>query len=129
MPKPGYKTFTVKEQVFDEYYDRYQKRRKEFKAKGISFSSYVTGLMAETMANHKAFEKHAPFLEKIAIEFDRVIVRDNKRNRIADIMIRNGELQCLLDERDDCIHIGFAYSLSEVYDILEKNGIKMKRRL
>ena len=47
-------------------------------------------------------------LKKIAIEQDRVIIKDNRRDRIAELMIRNWELQCLLDEKKtDCIHIGF----------------------
>src|SRR3712207_3613980 len=101
MPKPGFKTITVKEHVFNKYYELYKKVKKGNKVgEGISFSSFVTGMMQETMAKYEAFVKHAPFLEKIAIEQDRVIIKDNKRNRIAEVMVRNQELQCLLDEKD-----------------------------
>jgi hypothetical protein len=31
-------------------------------------------------------------------------------------MLKEGELQCLLDERAaDCVHVGFVYSLPELY--------------
>jgi hypothetical protein len=30
----------------------------------MSFSSFVTGMMQETMAKYEGFVKHAPFLEK-----------------------------------------------------------------
>ena len=122
MPKPGFKTITVKEHVFNKYYELYKKAKKKRKVgEGTSFSGFVTSMMQETMAKYEAFAKHAPFLEKIAIEQDRVIIKDNKRDRIAEVMVRNGELQCLLDEKKtDCIHIGFVYALPEVYAVLEK---------
>ena len=126
LPKSGYKTFTVKEQIFRKYHDHYQKRKDEFKVKGISFAGFVSGLMEESLQKQEAFARHAPFLEKLAIETDRVIIRDNKCNRIAEVIIRNGELQCLLDEKIDCIHIGYAYSLPEIYEVLEKKGIRIK---
>ena len=49
-----------------------------------------------------------------------MIIPDNKLDRIAEeVMTRNGELQCLLEERIDCIHIGFVYALPLVYGVLE----------
>ena len=53
-------------------------------------------------------------MEKISIDSDRVLIKDNKRNRIAEVILRSGELRCLLDEKIDCVHIGFVYSLPEV---------------
>jgi hypothetical protein len=122
MPKPGFKTITVKEHIFSKYYGLYKKAKKERRLikDSTSFSGFVTAMMQETMAKYEAFAKYAPFLEKFAIEQDRVIIKDNKRDRIAEVMVRNGELQCLLDEKTDCIHIGFVYSLPEIYTVLGK---------
>jgi hypothetical protein len=123
MPKPGFKTITVKEHIFNKYHELYKKAKKERRLmkENTSFSGFVTSMMQETMAKYEAFTRHAPFLEKIAIEQDRVIIKDNKRDRIAEVMVRNGELQCLLDEKKtDCIHIGFVYSLPEIYTVFEK---------
>lgn len=129
MPKPGFKTITVKEAIFNKYYSHYKKREGELKAKGISFSAFVTGLMREAMIKHETFLKYAPFIEKIAMEDDRVILKDNKQDRIAEVMIKDGQLQCLLDEeKTECIHIGFVYSLPEIYDALEKKGIVNKKK-
>lgn len=122
MPKPGYKSITVKEHIYNKYESHYNKQKKQLERKGISsFTGYVNSLMEEAMARHEALAKYAPFLEEVAIEQDRVIIKDNKRNRIAEVMIKDGELQCLLDEKTDCIHIGFVYALPEVYEVLEKN--------
>ena len=123
MPKPGFKTITVKEHIFSKYYDLYKKAKKKDRKlikEDTSFSGFVTKMMQETMAKYEAFAKHAPFLEKFAIEQDRVIIKDNKRDRIAEVIVRNGELQCLLDEKTDCIHIGFVYSLPEIYTVFKE---------
>jgi hypothetical protein len=89
------------------------------------FSGYLTTMMEEMMIKDEVFAKHSPFIEKIAVDQDRVILKDNKRNRIVEVLLKNGELQCLLDERPYCVHVGFVYSLPELYHIMNtKKGIK-----
>ena len=56
-------------------------------------------------------------MEKLSIDQNRVVLKDNKRNRIAEVMLKEGELQCLQYERSDCVHVGFAYSLPELYNM------------
>jgi hypothetical protein len=63
-------------------------------------------------------------MEKILIDHNSVIIKDNKRNRIAEITLRDNELQCLLDDRNDCVHVGFVYSLPELYFMLTPKEIK-----
>lgn len=129
MPKPGYKSITVSENMYIKGSSRYMKRIKLLQLKGIaSFSGYLTSMMKEMMIKDEVFSKHSPFIEKIAIDQDRVILKDNKRNRIVEVLLKNGELQCLLDERSDCVHVGFVYSLHELYHIMNtKKGIKAPR--
>ena len=81
------------------------------------------------MLKHEAFAKQAPFMEKISIDSDRVLIKDNKRNRIAEVILRSGELRCLLDEKIDCVHIGFVYSLPEVYILLNNKEMKAPKSL
>ena len=56
-------------------------------------------------------------MEKLSIDQNRVVLKDNKRNRIVEVMLKEGELQCLLDGKADCVHVGFVYSLLELYDM------------
>jgi hypothetical protein len=42
-------------------------------------------MMEEMMVRYEAFAKHAPYIEKIAIDQNRVTLKDNKRNRIAEV--------------------------------------------
>ena len=130
MPKAGFKSITVSENVYKKFFEIYEKSKKELELKGItSFSGYLTSMMEEMMIKYEAFAKHAPFMEKISIDQNRVIVKDNKRNRIAEVLFKNGELQCLLDERTDCVHVGFVYSLPEIYFVINSKAVKIPRSL
>ena len=77
-------------------------------------------MMEEMMLRYEAFAKHAPYIEKLSIDQNRVVLKDNKRNRIAEVMLKGGELQCLLDERADCVHVGFVYSLPELHNMTDE---------
>ena len=114
MPKPGFKSITVSENVYTKFFKVYEENKKGLELKGIrSFSGYLTSMMEEMMLKYEAFAKHAPYIEKVSIDQNRVVLRDNKRNRIAEILLKEGELQCLLDERSDFVHIlvGFLNSI------------------
>lgn len=130
MPKPGFKSITVSENVYRRFFDAYAKNKKELEFKGItSFSGYLTSMMEEMMKRYEAHGRHAPFMEKLLIDQNSVIIKDNKTNRIVEVMLRNNELQCLLDDRKDCVHVGFVYSLPELYLMLSSKGIKSPRGL
>ena len=126
MPKAGFKSITVSETVYDKFYETYQKSKDELQMKGVnSFAGYVTYMLEEMMAKDKTFAIYAPKIEKISIDNDRVILKDNIINRIAEVIINKGELFCQLCDEKDCVHIGFVFSLPDVYEILNKNKMKV----
>ena len=108
MPKAGFKSITVSENVYDKFQEVYQKNKAGLAMKGVnSFSGYVTYMLEEMMQKDKTFARYAPKLEKVSIDDDRVIIKDNIKNRIAEVAIQRGELYCQLCEEKDCVHIGF----------------------
>ena len=66
-------------------------------------------------------------LEKISVDDDRVILKDNIKNRIAEVAIQKGELFCQLCDEKDCVHVGFVFSLPDIYEVLNARGIKHPR--
>ncbi len=128
MPKDGFKSITVSEIVYNKFFDVYQKNKQELTMKGVnSFAGYVTYMLEETMQKDKTFAKYAPKLEKVSIDEDRVLIKDNIKNRIAEVAIQRGELYCQLCEDKSCFHIGYVFSLPDVYEILNSKGIKRPR--
>lgn len=125
MPKEGFKSITVSDTVYDRYYEIYQKNKQDLAMKGVnSFAGYITYMLEQTMQKDKTFAKYAPKLEKVSIDDDRVIVKDNIKNRIAEVTIQRGELYCQLCEEKNCFHVGFVFSLPDVYEILNSKGIR-----
>jgi len=125
LPKPGFKSITVSENVYGRFFNAFLKNKKELEFKGItSFSGYLTSMMEEIMKKYEANGLHAPILEKILIDHNSIIIKDNKRNQIVEITLHDNELQCLLDDRNDCVHVGFVYSLPEFYFMLTPKEIK-----
>jgi hypothetical protein len=45
-------------------------------------------MMEEMMLLYEAFARHAPCIEKPSIDQNRVVLKDNKRNRIAEVMLK-----------------------------------------
>jgi len=125
MPKEGFKSITVSDTVYNKFYEIYQKNKQELTMKGVnSFAGYITYMLEQTMQKDKTFAKYAPKLEKVSVDDDRVIVKDNIKNRIAEVTIQRGELYCQLCEEKSCFHIGFVFSLPDVYEILNSKGIR-----
>ena len=125
MPKEGFKSITVSDTVYDRYYEIYQKNKQELSIKCVnSFAGYITYMLEQTMQKDKTFAKYSPKLEKVSIDDDRVIVKDNIKNRIAEVTIQRGELYCQLCEEKNCFHVGFVFSLPDVYEILNAKGIR-----
>lgn len=96
--------------------------------KGVnSFSGYVTYMLEEMMQKDKTFARYAPKIEKISIDDDRIILKDNIKNRIAEITITNGKLHCCLCDAIECVHIGFVFSLPDVYEILNCRKVRLPK--
>ena len=128
MPKPGFKSITISEAVYDKFNQVYQKNKDDLTMKGVnSFSGYVTYMLEEMMQKDKTFARYAPKLEKISVDDDRVILKDNIKNRIAEVAVQKGELFCQLCDEKNCVHVGFVWSIPEVYEALHAKGIRQSK--
>ncbi len=124
MPKPGFKSITVSESVYNRFQDAYQKSQEDLSRKGVkSFSGYVSYMLEEQMLKDETFARHAPMIKKVSVESDCIILRDNVHNRIVEVSVHNNELYCQRCEQKDCVHVGFAFSMPDVYDMLSSRGI------
>ena len=128
MPKAGFKSITVSETVYDRFQKVYQSSKDDLAMKGVnSFSGYVTHILEEMMQKDKTFARYAPMIKKISVDDDRVILKDNMKDRIVEVAVQNGELYCQFCEENDCVHIGFVFSLPDVYEVLNARGIRHSR--
>ena len=125
MPKAGFKSITISETVYDKFNKVYQNNKQDLTMKGVnSFSGYLTYMLEDAMQKDKTFATYAPKIEKISVDDDRVILKDNIKNRIAEVAVQMGELYCQLCDEKDCVHVGFVFSLPDVYRVLNSKGVR-----
>ena len=47
------------------------------------------------------------------------MIKYNKIGRIAEVQVHGKELVCLYCKKNDCVHVGFAYPIPEVYRVMK----------
>ncbi len=123
----GFMSLTVTEQVYDYYKKRYEKKKEDLNRKGItSFAGYITSMLDELMERDEVFARYVPFIEEFGFDPDgrTIYLKDNKIDRMAEVTFQEKDLHCRLDDRGDCVHVGFVYSIPKVYKIMAELGIK-----
>ena len=129
MPKAGFKSITVSETVYDKFQEVYQKSKDDLAMKGVnSFSGYVTYMLEEMMQKDKTFARYAPKIEKISVDDDRIILKDNIKNRIAEVAVQKGELCTVSYVMKKIVSmLVLSGHIPEVYEVLNARGIKHPR--
>ena len=121
MPKPGYKSYLLKDKLYTALQKRFDENKEELKKQGIhSLSAFLTYLINKKVNEQIQEKKYQQEIEKIRIISNIIILKDNISNRIIELKIKHGEIFCEFDKTNECIHVGFAYSLPETYDLLNK---------
>lgn len=86
-----------------------------------STSAYVADLLRGAIDLEHARELGSQILEDYSVEKDRVYVRDNEKNAVAELVFKNGlDLFCNLDSSNSCLHVGYALSIPAVQLIIHE---------
>jgi hypothetical protein len=72
-------------------------------------------------------QSYAPSLSKIGYEHNILSIRDMKRNKIAEIYLRDRTLCCNICKSKDCMHVHHALALPEVAKIFLRKPVKTER--
>lgn len=116
MPTQGFKSITVTDNVYNNFYQVWLKCKDELAFKGInSFSGYITHLIEDVIKKNSIFTKYQQVFTKISVDEKRIVIKDFKINRIIELSNDCGKLFCLFCERDNCPHVGFCWSFPEIY--------------
>ena len=122
MPKDGFKSYALNEKLYDFWKNEYENNKENLKISGItSFSSYITSLLTESM-NKTPPNSNDSLMSMIYLKDDLLGIQDNIQNCVIDLLIKNGKITCLVDNKDDCVHVGFAYSIPIVNKLLNKKN-------
>ena len=125
MPAEGWKSVTIRERVLQKLETQYQSRKEELQKKNInSFTSYVSKILEEEIERSEILMKYAPFLSEIGIYENRILLDDKRKDAFFEVVYKNKELFCRGCGRNDCVHVGFAYSIPLVNKTLREEGVK-----
>ncbi len=122
MPKEGFSVITIHSLAHDKARSMYEEMVRSGKIKDKSFSKYVNDLILETIEADEALSLAAPHIEKSALVGNSVLLKDNKLGRMVEVQIfgKERDLFCTHDKRNDCVHVGFAYAIPQVYAVMKK---------
>ena len=120
MPKPGFKSYSLKEELYNSLKEKFKQNEQELRMRGItSISAYFSFLISQNITESKSKKPYKSTLEEIKIIANKVIIKDNMINRIVELTISDGKIFCELDKKSNCMHVGFAYSLPNIYKLLK----------
>ncbi|HZW55539.1 MAG TPA: hypothetical protein VFF30_04555 [Nitrososphaerales archaeon] len=122
MPKEGFSVITITQLAHDKAKQRYDKKLKTGQLENKSFSKFVNDLIIDSIEADESLSLHAPFMQKIGLQDNSIMIKDNKIGRIVEVQVHGRDLICMLDERKDCVHVGYAYALPEVYRVMSERG-------
>ena len=122
MPKPGYKSITIPNDLYDQFRVHISSDDVKNKVGSYSLSKFVSHMLEVRMMKDKAIAHNSLMLRKIGIDGDRVILRDRKSNRVVEVVIKDHTLYCESCESEECLHCGFCYALPEVYTVMKVAG-------
>ncbi|MEM4275249.1 MAG: hypothetical protein QW776_00585 [Candidatus Nitrosocaldus sp.] len=128
MPAKGWKTLTITEELYKRLHNRWKEENKPM----IPFTPWVSQYILENLEEDEMLLRYAPGLEFISITGNVVDIADRFIDRIVEVEIHDqgiGKrfLYCRYCERDDCLHVGFAFAIREVNKVLVERGFKQPK--
>ena len=122
MPKKGFKSYALREKLYNFWKNEYDDNKDDLHKIGItSFSAYITSIVNK-FVNNSIQNSNESFMSMIYLKDNLLGIQDNIQNRTVDLLIKDGKITCLVDDKDDCVHVGFAYSIPSVNKLLNKKS-------
>ncbi|MBI2184218.1 MAG: hypothetical protein HYU39_04580 [Thaumarchaeota archaeon] len=118
MPEKGWKTITIREEVLDQIQNYMQEEAEALEALGIK---NIGELVSTAVSEYTKKKPPKPRLQHFNVNEDHITVIDNELGgRLIDVYIRERRLWCDSCRRDDCIHVGYAWSIDDVKRTLRR---------
>jgi hypothetical protein len=92
---------------------KYEKR--PFK---VSTGAFISELIRSSLEKEQAQETYPQVLEEYSVDSQRVYIKDNQRDIVAELYFKDGsDLYCNYDSSKNCVHVGFAMSIPAVQQL------------
>ena len=126
MTRPGWRTVLLREEVVSRL-EKVKEQKEAGKPRKIPLGALIEDLIWPVLESDELLRKYGPYLSELSVDDDKILLRDNRINEIVELTFRNDVLYCGHDHSDNCVHIGFAWSIPKVYKALIAHGQKMPK--
>lgn len=108
VKRGGKEVITV--EIFKETYDvmKVVASKKRWNTK-----DYINTVLMEAIERDKFLQSYAPSLSRIGYEDNILFIRDARKDKTAEIYLRDRALYCNVCDEKDCVHIHYALALPE----------------
>lgn len=119
-----WQTVKVRSEYMDELRRLYEERKHEMLDMGVrSFNGFFNHVVWQVIEADRMLRIRAPYMSFVGFSDNGVVIEDKKIDRIVEVRVTpGGDLFCELDQRNDCVHVGFAYAIPEVYTAMLARG-------
>ena len=104
------------------FLENYEKMKKRAIQKRLNIKEYVNDFLQVYLEKEEFLSRVAPSLSVDSYEGNRITL---KKKILVDVFYVNGELQCEIDQTNNCIHTKFIWMIPEISNI-KTNGSKIK---
>ena len=117
MPKQGFSAITITELAHDKAKSMYLQKVKSGE-EHKSFSRYINDIITDRVEADESLSLILPFMQKVNLLGNSIMIKDNKVGRLVEVQVRGKQIVCLYCNKKDCVHVGFAYAIPEVYRVM-----------
>lgn len=87
-----------------------------------SFTQWVIEQLDALLEKQEFMKIYAPFLEFVTIHGESLLIKDTKKNIIAEIILKSEKLFCNSCGVDDCEHVDYALMANELGRLIKHKG-------
>ncbi len=113
--QPKRHNLTVTSEIYDKIARIYRKDRSD-----KSLTQWISDKLLMVIEKDEFLRGYAPYISKVAVDGNSVILRDEKLKRLVEITYRGNKFWCDVDEKDCCVHVHFALALPELSTLKRK---------
>jgi hypothetical protein len=126
MPREGFKSITIKENLLKDLEAAYTRERVALANEGVgSLTSYVSRIIADHL---KEKDREQSRLRHFNLYENVVRIEDTTLGRLVDVDYRHGEMFCGLCHSTECLHTGFAWGIFQQYNPVHRQSSSRRPR-
>ncbi|HET6590727.1 MAG TPA: hypothetical protein VFG45_11255 [Candidatus Nitrosocosmicus sp.] len=107
------------------FVENYEKMKQRAIQKRLNIKEYVNDFLQLYLEKEEFLSRVAPSLSVDSYEGNRITLKDINKKVLVDVFYSNGELQCDVDQSNNCIHTKFIWMIPEISKI-KTNDTRIK---